>query len=106
MINPYVAGFGNSLVLKNIPDSMLAMIETPPLVKGEDGTYVGSMNDYSQEDRIKLIQKLRDLGFAFSFGRDWAPSEIFELFRDKGLVSGSYKRISWTGPNKYVIEDR
>lgn len=107
MNTPYVAGFGKSLVLKDVPDFMQSMmIERPHIIKEENGDFVGDMSDFSQEECVRLLEKLRSLGLAFSYGRDWAPSEIFEYYREKGLLSGSYKRISWTGPNKCLIEDR
>lgn len=49
----------------------------------------------SSNDRVNLFQQLRAGGFAFSAGREWSPSELFELFREQGLLSGDYIRIAW-----------
>lgn len=46
-------------------------------------------------DRVRLFQQLRAGDFAFSAGREWSPSELFEFFRDQGSLSGSYVRIAW-----------
>jgi hypothetical protein len=47
------------------------------------------------DERSKLFEKLRECAFAFSAGREWSPSELFEFFRDQGQLSGSYIRIAW-----------
>lgn len=56
------------------------------------------------EAKIKVLCLLRDMGFAFSAGPGWSPSEVFEDLRDRKLLSGTYKRISWTAPGKWRIE--
>ena len=66
-------------------------------------------NDYDEytlltsgnDNKSELFQKLRDLGVAFSGGREWCPSEVFEYLRKTGLLSGSYTKISWSGPGDY-----
>ena len=44
----------------------------------------------------RLAAQLRDLGIAFSYGRDWSPSEVVQQLRDEGLFKGSFNEISWT----------
>lgn len=48
------------------------------------------------DELVRLFKELRSGGFAFSAGRDWSPSELFEYFRDQGQLSGDYVRIAWT----------
>lgn len=54
-------------------------------------------------DRVKLFQQLRDSDFAFSAGREWSPSELFEFFRDQGLLSGDYIRIAWVDGTRTTL---
>ncbi len=62
--------------------------------------------EYNGHDELAIVfSKLLDLGIAFSAGKDWAPSEIFEYLRGKGLISGKYKKISWSGPGLYSVNE-
>jgi len=40
-------------------------------------------------DRVKLFQQLRDSDFAFSAGREWSPSELFEFFAIKDFFQAT-----------------
>lgn len=43
-------------------------------------------------DLGRLLGKLRDLGLGFvRLPYDWAPAQVFELLRDRGLVEGRYR---------------
>lgn len=103
---PHVAACGNNLVLVNLSDDLLQKLHYLSLVKREANTYTANVSEYTQEDTATLFNELNALGIAFSYGRDWAPSEIFEYLREKGLLSGKYRRIMWKGPENYVIEER
>jgi hypothetical protein len=62
---------------------------------------------YSDEnEKVRLFKELRDLGIAFSAGRDWSPSEQFEELRERGLITGKYKHIGWSGPDNYKVDER
>lgn len=53
-----------------------------------------------------LLMALRDLGLPFlGAGPGWHPGAIFEDLRDRGLVTGSYRMIYWTGPGLWHIRD-
>lgn len=58
------------------------------------------MND---TEKATLFDQLRQLEVSFSAGREWSPSEVFEHLREQGLLSGKYKRISWSSPHKYNV---
>ena len=53
------------------------------------------------DNKSELFEKLRDLGVAFSGGKEWCPSEVFEYLRKTGLLSGNYTKISWSGPRDH-----
>ena len=54
-------------------------------------------------DRVKLFLQLRARDFAFSAGREWSPSELFEIFRDQRLLSGNYIRIAWIDSTRTTL---
>ena len=60
-------------------------------------------NILNDDEKAAVLVQLRDMGFAFSDGREWCPSEVFQYFRDRGLVSGSFIRISWYDPDSYQV---
>ena len=51
----------------------------------------------SFEEMGRLAMALRDLGVAFSAGRDWCPSAVVAQLRDDGLARGDFIEIAWTG---------
>jgi hypothetical protein len=105
---PYVSTFENILVLRNVPIDLLAQITYPSLVKKGDGYYTADMGGITLEEEVKLLKMFNDLGFAFSIGGmgGWSPSELFEDYREKGLLSGTYKEIAWKGPDNWIIRER
>ena len=60
----------------------------------------------SEQELIALFQMLRDLDICFAIGKEWSPSEMFEFYREKGLISGKYNQISWIGKKKYLIKEK
>jgi len=105
---PYVSAFENVLVLKNVPMDLLSQITYPSLVKKGDGYYTADVKKITQEEEVKLLKMLNNLGFAFSVGGmgGWSPSELFEDYREKGLLSGKYKEIAWKGPDDWIIREK
>jgi hypothetical protein len=58
------------------------------------------------EDRKNLVNSLIRLGAIFAGGRDWSPADLVDYYREQGTISTSYRTITWTSPEKYVIVDR
>ncbi|MDD5492357.1 MAG: hypothetical protein PHV60_06740 [bacterium] len=59
-----------------------------------------------KEEISSFYVKLRDLGILFSAGKDWSPAAQFEELRDKGLITGKFKMIGWSGPDKYEVIEK
>jgi hypothetical protein len=55
------------------------------------------------KQKADVFDGLRSLGVAFSAGKEWCPSEVFEYLRDEQLLSGKYLRVSWTQPGQYLL---
>lgn len=67
----------------------------------EYGTY--RLETPGDSRKAAEMMALRDLGIAFSVGPGWPPASIFELFREKGLVHGTFKQIGWSAPGIFEI---
>ena len=50
-----------------------------------------------------MAMRLRDLGFAFGAGRDWAPAEMVRFLRDEGHVDGDFSEIVWAGEGGWEV---
>lgn len=59
---------------------------------------------YSSEPGLAaLLEKLNNFGFPFvNTGPGWHPGDVYLCLRDKGLVNGEIKTISWSGPDRPV----
>ncbi len=57
------------------------------------------------EKKAKIFSHLRDIGVLFSAGKEWCPSELFEYYRDKKLLSGEYQCVAWKNPNEWEIRN-
>jgi hypothetical protein len=55
------------------------------------------------KQKAKVFDDLRSLGVAFSAGKEWCPSEVFEYLRDEQLLNGKFLRVAWTQPGQYVL---
>lgn len=53
-----------------------------------------------------IVLKLLGLDALFSAGRDWSPAELLDFYREKGVIDGCYRVISWRGPGDYSISIR
>ncbi|MGF6418929.1 hypothetical protein ABH900_002432 [Stenotrophomonas sp. AN71] len=69
--------------------------------EGEAPTLRAEVGD--DAGKARLFAALRDLGVAFSAGREWSPAEVFSWLRDRGLLEGPCLRIAWTDPQQYVV---
>ncbi|MDV3513809.1 MULTISPECIES: hypothetical protein [unclassified Stenotrophomonas] len=47
--------------------------------------------------------RLRDLGVAFSAGREWCPADVFEHLREGGVLEGPYLRVAWRTPQQFTV---
>jgi hypothetical protein len=55
----------------------------------------------------KLLGALRDLRVAFlgAGPPGWTPGEVFADLRDRGLLHGTFRSITWRGPGAWEIEE-
>ena len=72
-----------------------------------EGGEVWSLPYESEEALARLLDHLNRRGVLFE-GQPagWPPSAIFEDLRDKNLLSGSFREVTWTGPGTWFIRSR
>lgn len=77
---------------------------------------IGFSPDSRPQDRVSLefenrahlhgiMTQLRDMGLPFSAGPGWPPSDLFQHWRDQGMLHGPFKEILWRGPDKVEIHE-
>jgi hypothetical protein len=76
-----------------------------------DHGYSGTGRDVQKttsNDTVKAADMLflRASGLPFARGKEWSSAEVFELFRERALISGPYLAMSWLSPAAYQIEER
>jgi hypothetical protein len=105
MDKPYVSYCDDSIKLKNVGKTMEGkIIELGGKQNGPIGEYLVPLGAEAAKPRLFSI--LRELGFAFSAGREWSPAEQFEELREKGLLQGKFSCVIWRGPNNYSISEK
>ncbi len=60
---------------------------------------------HSHEKVAAALQKLVDLGLAFSSGRNWCPIEVATHYREQGMLQGTLRNIYWTAPGKWHLRE-
>ncbi len=99
MNKPYVSFCDDTIKLKEIRGEIIQRIlDLGAKNTGNEAEYMIPLP--SESNKPKLFEKLRDIGIAFSTGREWSPAEQFEELREKGLIKGTFTCIIWHGPNK------
>jgi hypothetical protein len=62
------------------------------------------VNYSSVQELVTIISMLQKLEIPFSDQlAGWPPAAVFDDLKEKGIVTGNIKRISWLNANKYVI---
>ena len=53
------------------------------------------------EALAKVLDQLNRIGVMFvGQPAGWPPAEIFDDLRTKGLIHGTFKEVTWTGPGR------
>lgn len=100
LMEPYVSFCDTQIELRNISSRLRSQIEYKCIQKGNNQYAILYNGDL---ELANIFSHLRDLGLAFSTGREWSPAEIFEQLREKGLVVGQFTTIYWIAPGKAKI---
>lgn len=105
-VPPYIAAIVREIMIEGVTPELEIEIRRLGASRKPDILNRWDIGISSENKKAELLTKLRDLGIPFGGGPNWSPGEQFEDLRDKGLVSGSYKEITWWGPQKYTIVEK
>ena len=91
-------------VSNNLLDSLknLGAIESAIYNEAVWIIHFGDDNDLAE--KLQLLNRLGVLFVGEPFG--WPPAAIFEDLRERKLLDGSFKEISWTGPGKWSVREK
>lgn len=73
-----------------------------------DGETVWLVPYTDEHDLAEKLHILNQLGFLF-IGADplgWPPADVFIRLREKMLLKGTFKSITWRGPGDWIIRER
>ena len=59
----------------------------------------------SKNELANIFRTLQNNNFAFSAGRDWSPSNVFEELRDNEYIEGKFLKIYWTSEGFKTVEN-
>lgn len=111
MTPPHVSFVTNKIFISEVAGEMMMILKKMGAYQipehPEPKTWFIDFDYRNENEKTNVFKQLREIGlpFAGGAGAGWYPAEQFEDLRDKGLVSGMYKRIYWRAPNDYVIEE-
>ena len=96
---------GKSVVIARLgtEDWILSGSFTPP-----DRSATTVAFSYTSEPELaNILSALRDQGVAFvSAEAGWPPAAVFEQLRTRGLLSGTYEELLFSGPGKWSIRQK
>lgn len=90
--------------IKYVPEDLQkSLLDIGARKHSDEDCWVLCGND--KKELAGYFAMLRDVGIAFSTGKEWNPSELFEYYRELGLLNGTYKKISWYGPGDWRVTE-
>jgi hypothetical protein len=92
---------GNCIKVMLLNDRPRGPLQALGFSAGEGGTFTLPVSDDAAKAAVFI--RLRDLGVAFSAGREWCPADVFEHLRDSGLLQGPYSRVAWRTPQQFTV---
>lgn len=92
---------GNCIEVMLLNDRPRATLQALGFTSHEEDTLTLPVADDAAKATVFI--RLRDLGVAFSAGREWCPAEVFEHLRDSGLLDGPYLRVAWRIPQQFTV---
>jgi len=99
---------GDIIRLENVADDLIDALKdlgAKESIVHDEVFWVIPFGD--NNDLAEKLQQLNKLGVLFvGEPAGWPPAAIFEALRERKLVNGSFKEISWTGPGKWFVRDK
>lgn len=60
---------------------------------------------FTDGERTEFMAQIWDPGVSFPYGPGWGPSEVFAHLRDRGDLSGTFRKVTLRARNRIVITD-
>ncbi|MBP1853590.1 hypothetical protein [Rhizobium halophytocola] len=57
----------------------------------------------NEDERVAVLDRLRNAGIPFSGGKAWSPQDVFEALRDSGKLNGTYLALDWMGDGAFEL---
>ncbi|MBA0100612.1 hypothetical protein WH218_16350 [Stenotrophomonas indicatrix] len=92
---------GNCIKVMLFNGRSRASLQSLGFTAGDENTLTLPVPDDAAKAAVFL--RLRDLGVAFSAGREWCPADVFERLRDRGALEGPYLRVAWRTPRQFTV---
>jgi hypothetical protein len=72
---------------------------------GNEASFEGCVVVDGNEELAALMCDLNEKGaaFAYDYKASISPSQFMAILQEKGIVVGSYKEISWSGPQSWHL---
>ncbi len=98
----------DDIYLKNIStDKIDAIREIGAHEEKDSGKTVWAIGYRDEHDLAAKLADLNRLGFLFvGEPAGWPPAAVFDYLREKKLLKGSFKEITWRGPGDWFIIER
>lgn len=73
-------------------------------IAGETVWIIDYTNEYELANKLC---ELNLLSFLFAGGpAGWPPAAVFDYLREKKLIEGKFKEVTWRGPGDWCITER
>ena len=96
---------GNTVLVKPLGSNDQPVSDAPNPVDNPDGVRRFPYN--TDEELARILGALRDEGVAFvNAEAGWPPAGVFEWLRTRGLVSGPYLELIFSGPGKWSTRSK
>jgi len=92
---------GNCIKVMLFNGRSRASLQSLGFTAGDENTLTLPVPDDAAKAAVFL--RLRDLGVAFSAGREWCPADVFEHLRDRGALEGPYLRVAWRTLQQFTV---
>jgi hypothetical protein len=91
-------------VSNNLLDSLKNLGAIESAIYNEAVWIIHFSDDNDLAEKLQLLNRLGVLFVGEPSG--WPPAAIFEDLRERKLVDGNFKEISWTGSGKWLVREK
>ena len=98
----------DTIQLENVSNDLidsLKNLDAKESIVNHEVVWVMPVGD--DNDLAKKLQSLNKMGMLFVGDHSgWPPAAIFADLRDRKLLEGIFKEITWSGPGKWFVREK